>query len=265
MGQGTEVNDLAKTDDGHLDTGYRSLLLVNVICLINNDINYVNTTQELIKKHNGQIALEPNNQIMASFVYSTNAISCAAEIKNFFDSSKEEIEYNLAIVSGKPVDEEGDVFFEETKAKINSLCSIGFNKRMYLDNETIVLSEKELLVEKENKNIFTLITNNDFEFSLNLSNVVNQHLPDTNFNSEELISIIGLSKSQASRKIKALTGMTPNNLIQETRLQKALNNMTDSTKTISEVAYASGFNSPTYFTRVFKKRFGIAPTAFTKS
>ena len=73
-----------------------------------------------------------------------------------------------------------------------------------------------------------------------------------------------MSKSQASRKIKSLTGMTPNQLIQEARLQKALNNMSQNNKTISEIAYESGFNSPTYFTRVFKKRFGISPTNFVK-
>ena len=58
--------------------------------------------------------------------------------------------------------------------------------------------------------------------------------------------------------------MTPNQLIQEARLQKALNNMSQNNKTISEIAYESGFNSPTYFTRVFKKRFGISPTNFVK-
>jgi len=38
--------------------------------------------------------------------------------------------------------------------------------------------------------------------------------------------------------------------------------MSQSKKTIAEIAYQSGFNSPTYFTRVFKKRFGISPTEF---
>ena len=44
----------------------------------------------------------------------------------------------------------------------------------------------------------------------------------------------------------------------------ALGKMSQSHKTIAEIAYQSGFNSPTYFTRVFKKRFGISPTDFIK-
>ncbi len=264
MGQGAAVDDLAKTDSGDLDTGYRSILLTNIVCVSQNDSDYLTETHEIIKKYEGVLVLEPNNQIMAAFVNATDAISCASSIKALLDSTSDNIEFNLAVVSGKPVDEQGNTFFEETKAKINSLCSLGLNSRMYLDQETGTLSEKETLEQKEKRSNFTLINNDDFAFSLSLSNVINDHFTKSDFNSEELISLIGMSKSQASRKIKSLTGMTPNQLIQEARLQKALNNMSQNNKTISEIAYESGFNSPTYFTRVFKKRFGISPTNFVK-
>ena len=133
-----------------------------------------------------------------------------------------------------------------------------------MDKETIVLSEKELLEQKERQNGFTFVNNDDFTFSMKLHNTINKHFTRSDFNSEELISEIGMSKSQASRKIRSLTGQTPNQLIQESRLQIALGKMSQSHKTIAEIAYQSGFNSPTYFTRVFKKRFGISPTDFIK-
>ena len=58
--------------------------------------------------------------------------------------------------------------------------------------------------------------------------------------------------------------MTPNQLIQEYRLLKSVGALIETNKTIAEIGYDSGFNSPTYFARVFKKRFGISPTYFTK-
>jgi AraC-like DNA-binding protein len=264
MGQGAAVDDLAKTDSGDLDTGYRSILLTNIVCVSQKDSDYLTKTHEIIKTHEGVLVLEPNNQIMAAFVNATNAISCAFAIKELLNSTSDDIEFNLAVVSGKPVDEEGNTFFEETKAKINSLCSLGLNGRLYLDQGTATLSEKELTEPKENQNDFTLVNSDDFTFSLNLSDVISTNFTRSDFNSEDLIALIGLSKSQASRKIKSLTGMAPNQLIQESRIQKALGHMGESQKTISEIAYESGFNSPTYFTRVFKKRFGIAPTDFVK-
>ena len=135
---------------------------------------------------------------------------------------------------------------------------------MYLDKETITLSDKEILEPKDKPRNFTLVTSDDFAFSLNLSEIINTHFTRSDFTSEYLFSSLGMSKSKATRRVKSLTGMAPNQLVQESRLHRALNNMVQSNKTIAEIAYESGFNSPTYFARVFKKRFGISPTDFSK-
>jgi len=263
MGQGTDVDDLAKTDSGDLDSGYRTILLVNIVSFSNNNRRYFSKIKELVLDYNGVVVREPNNQIMITFIYATDGISCASAIMKFINTSND-LEFNLAVVSGKPVDEEGSAFFEVAKAKINKVCSLGLNKKMYLDKETILISEKEIQEPKEKLSNFTVLNNDDFVFSSNLHDVIKKHFTRSDFNSEELISEIGLSKSQVSRKVKSLTGLAPNQLIQESRLQSALNNIASSHKTIAEIAYDTGFNSPTYFTRVFKKRFGILPTDFTK-
>ena len=71
---------------------------------------------------------------------------------------------------------------------------------------------------------------------------------------------VAMSERQLFRKIKALTGLSVNKYIQEIKLQKARSLLEEKVyRTISEVAYASGFNTPGYFTTVFEKHFGKRP------
>ena len=264
MGQGYEVDDLAKTDSGELDSGYRTILLMNLICLSEKNSSYQKQISEIIIAHNGVIVREPNHEIMATFMFASDAISSAKSMKKILDTEMSNMEFNLAIVSGKPLGEDGKSFFEESKLRVNCLCSLGLNKHFYLDRETIILSEKELSEPKKKIDNFTVIDGSDCHFFMNLSKIINDNLNQSKFTSEILYTSLGYSKSQASRKIKSLTGMTPNQVIQEFRLLLAINTLLLSNKTIAEIGYESGFNSPTYFTRVFKKRFGISPTRFSK-
>ena len=264
MGQGTNVDDLAQTKSGELDPGYRTIILINVISFEQNNIDYLNKIKQFILEHNGIIVREPNHQIMITFMYATDALSFASAIRELLLSASETLEYNLAIVSGKPVDENGSSFFEETKAKINTICGLGLNKKMYLDQETIVLSEKEMQLNKALQSNFIILKKDDFLFATKIYNIIREQFKKSDFKSEDLITEIGLSKSQANRKIKAITGFAPNQLIQESKLQSALIQMANGRKTIAETAYESGFNSPAYFTRVFKKRFNISPSDYNK-
>lgn len=71
---------------------------------------------------------------------------------------------------------------------------------------------------------------------------------------------LGLSRVQLYRKIKALTGLSPVELLRTARLQKGRQLLERTDKTISEVAYEVGFTAPSYFTKCFKDEFGISPS-----
>ena len=264
MGQGTDVDDLATTNSGELDPGYRTILLTNIVSFTKKDQDILKQIKLAINEHNGVIVREPDHQTMATFMFANDAIVCAKSIKYILDNEADDLEFNLAVVSGRPVDEEGETFFEETKLKVNGLCALGFNRKMYLDKETIALSDKELSDQNAKQNNFTILDSDDLVFSMNISRIVNDNFPRSDFSTEHLFTALGLSKSQANRKIKSLTGMSPNQLIQESRLFRSVITMIKANKTIAEIGYESGFNSPTYFTRRFKKRFGISPTDFSK-
>jgi AraC-like DNA-binding protein len=71
-----------------------------------------------------------------------------------------------------------------------------------------------------------------------------------------------LSKVQLYRKVKAMTGKTPAELLKEMRLQRAYTLLQQTDKTISEVSAEVGFAVPGYFSSCFKKQFGVLPTDF---
>lgn len=86
------------------------------------------------------------------------------------------------------------------------------------------------------------------------------HIGDTNLRMDDLGSELSLSKVQMYRKVKALTGKTPAEVLREMRMQKAYSLLKQTDKTISEVAAEVGFAIPGYFSACFKKQFGINPT-----
>ncbi len=78
---------------------------------------------------------------------------------------------------------------------------------------------------------------------------------------EDIASEMGLGHSQFYRKIKALTGYTPVELIRQLRLREGRRMLTATDKSISEIAYAVGFSSPAYFTKCYRAAFNETPSA----
>ena len=83
---------------------------------------------------------------------------------------------------------------------------------------------------------------------------------DTNLKMDDLGAEMSLSKVQLYRKVKAMTGKTPAELLKDMRMQRAYTLLQQTDKTISEVAAEVGFSTPGYFSSCFKKQFGMLPT-----
>ena len=77
---------------------------------------------------------------------------------------------------------------------------------------------------------------------------------------EGLSQSLALSPRQLHRKLAALTGRNASALIRSMRLAKAREWLLAGKKNVSEVAYATGFDDPKYFSRVFAKEFGVPPS-----
>ena len=67
------------------------------------------------------------------------------------------------------------------------------------------------------------------------------------------------------RKLQAITGQTPRNLIRTIRLKRAAQLLQDGKLNVSEVADRVGFSSSSYFTKCFKEQFGVLPTQYSET
>ena len=73
-----------------------------------------------------------------------------------------------------------------------------------------------------------------------------------------------MSRSNLFRKIKALTGQSVTLFIRNLRLEKAKGLLETTEMNVSEVCFKVGFTSPNYFSRIFQKVFGVAPSGLRK-
>lgn len=91
---------------------------------------------------------------------------------------------------------------------------------------------------------------------------IDEHLADELFGVEILCNKIGISERQLQRKLKAVTIKSPNQLISSVRLHRAKALLLENKYNIAEVGYQTGFSNPSYFSKSFKKEFGITPSVF---
>jgi signal transduction histidine kinase/DNA-binding response OmpR family regulator len=113
---------------------------------------------------------------------------------------------------------------------------------------------------KENK-----ISQLDSSFLKKCNAIIEKHLTENEYGVEQMSVEIGLSRVHVYRKIKHLTGLTVSEFVRNIKLKKAAVMLQESGKTIAEVAYETGFSSPSYFSKCFKDLYSISPTDFVQN
>ena len=99
----------------------------------------------------------------------------------------------------------------------------------------------------------------DVLFAEQLNEAIRKNMSNPNLKMDDLGEDVGLGRVQLYRKVKALTGLTPVELLRQMRLQRAYALLNSTTKTVSEIAFEVGFNTPGYFSKCFKEQYGKLP------
>ncbi len=101
----------------------------------------------------------------------------------------------------------------------------------------------------------------DRDFLLKLTSTIEANISNHQLTVADLAEAAHLSQSQLTRKLKAITGNTPSDLIKTIRFEEALRLLKEN-RSVSDVSWSVGFEDPAYFGKAFKKHFGVAPSEY---
>jgi len=225
---------------------------------------YNKSITNIISKQKGRIVKEKANRYLMSFDSVTNAIKSALDIKEIYNCViTPDLQFQIGISAGIPVTNKESIF-EGTIKKANYLS--------YISNGKITITnEVKDLYESENRQI-TIDSNNDFNvlnskeegFVLQLIEYTDKVWSHSNVNVSDFYKNLGYSKSKLYRTMMSLVGVSPNSFLKNYRLNMAIELLDRQALNISEIAYQTGFSSPTYFSKCFQEVYGILPSNYIK-
>ena len=218
--------------------------------------------------HQGNIVRQSDDYYLVSFKSVTNAVHASLDIqpmsKEFMNNEKKEkVNVKIGLSAGVPVTKK-QLIFEDTIKLAERIAAL-------VKGEIIVCAEVKELYKSENANNFnngrgiTTLSEPDEKFITLLMDYTDKVWNDANLKVDHFCKPLGRSKSQLYRKMILLTGQSPNTFIKEYRLKESLKCIQKRVGNISEIAFTTGFSSPSYFTKCFKKKFGFIPAEYLHS
>jgi AraC-like DNA-binding protein len=231
----------------------------------------IEKTKELLMKHNetirkeltayGGVEVEHEGPgFIASFVSAGKAVACAVAIRGgITGTGLDEVGVRIALNAGDPV-ANSDKLFGDTVQFATHLCAIVKDSRIGISSSVKELVAKDYFQDRADD--FLTMSPVDEALLCLLFDRLEENWQDPEFNVEDYCQTMMMSKSQLYRKTIALSGYSPNSLLKEFRLEKAKERMKKYGHNISQVTFDSGFTSPSYFTKCFKKKFGLLPMVY---
>ena len=138
-----------------------------------------------------------------------------------------------------------------------------FNKTLLLSRIRNLLDKRDRMKQQVSESgTAAELSVVDNQFLTRYTHFVEEHLSDEKIDIASLAREFAMSQSTLYRKVKAVAGISPNELIRNIRLSKAAEMLSRTDQTIAEIAWATGFGSPVYFRNCFKERYGKTPSEY---
>lgn len=205
---------------------------------------------------------QPSVVITDMMMPGLNGVDLCRKIKDTFETS-----HIMVIMLTAKTSE--DARIESYRADANSYITKPVDFRTLQTRVNSLLKQRHLLIEKYNSGIMPKPKNGevstlDQEFLKKIQDFIESKLSNSELNVMTLNRELGTSNSMLYRKITRLTGMSPVEFIRYIRLQNAAKMLLNEGLNVSESAYSTGFNDLSYFSKSFKKQFGISPKQYSK-
>lgn len=277
MGNGHVLEQgLVKHPDGTVDTGYRFVLVIQIIG--NTDVTdagaYKNlklpeeakrmTADTIDQYYAKRIRNLGDDSIIATFINADRALRCALDIQSTLkryngrvEDAKWDIRFTMGLGAGQPVTD-GEGIFEEAIKGAQRLCLAATEGELLLGHLVEKLCERK--EEQEEEGVFRVLGKQEERFLDRFFNLAEAGLSDHAIGIDELSMEIGVSRPQLYRKVVALTGRSPLAFIRDLKMKRALDLLRDRQWNISEIAMELGYNNPSYFSKCFQEKFGVPPS-----
>jgi AraC-like DNA-binding protein len=272
LGRLYDPTNASATDDGlkvFSDPSYRIILFITTKdpALVRYELGVENATgllnrcthviRQNLAEFDGREVEHPGSGFIASFTVASKAVSCALSI--IAAASQPDLQaaaLKIGINAGEPVSKH-DNLFGDTIQFARHLCFISGETRIVISSAVKDLAAKDHF-QKPANHILCLAPPDEILLEL-LFSKLEENWQNPDFTISELWQAMAMSQSQLYRKTVELTGMSPNILLKEFRLAKAKELLTQQRYSISQVTFDAGFTSPSYFTKCFKKNYGLLP------
>ncbi|WP_109299757.1 alpha/beta fold hydrolase [Aquimarina sp. AU474] len=240
-----------------------------------------NLVQKFASKYKGNVIINTKNTFTITFEGPSKAVYCSTELVEIVKSFNTQISIGIDIKECSIRDcvcEETEDFvsFIGNQSSPNQIVLTQTVKNLlvgvdmdFTPNKTVFKTElgTSLLLftaTKKSQPETTIIKKHkDPQQNSFLQQVVqniNNHMSNDYYGVTILCREIGVSERQLQRKLKAITNKSPNQLISLIRLNRAKELIMNKQSTISEIAFQTGFSSPSYFSKCFKKEFAVSPS-----
>ncbi|OQP51797.1 hypothetical protein A4H97_26685 [Niastella yeongjuensis] len=259
------------TDDGlnvFTDSSFRTLLFITTKdpALLRYELgsekaneilsNCTGVIRQNLAEFDGREVEYPGKGFIASFTAASKAVSCALTIQAAANQPHMQAAgLKIGINAGEPVSTLNSLF-GETIQFARYLSSISGETRIAISSAVKELVKDHF--QKPAENMVCLAQPDEVLLEL-LFSKLEQNWQNPDFTISEFCQAMAMSQSQLYRKTVELTGMSPNIFLKDYRLEKAKELMTQQRYSISQITFDAGFTSPSYFTKCFKKNYGLLP------
>lgn len=274
MGESHQLDDgIVVGKNGDLDKAYRFVLAIDILgntrAIDSEDLSqliFPDNPKKLIRQilpvyEGREIKNIYYDGLLCVFTQADEAMDCAFEIQKEFlnrrSNSKDEswnFSFKMGVGGGQPVTV-SDQLFDKTIRIAQRLSFIAGEGEIVASN---IVRKCSLIEEKPGtSSALKAIQSAEEVFLEQLFNISEENLSNPDFNVEKLCHEIGISRPQLYRKVTAITGRSPVTFIRDIRLNRALSLIKENRYNLSEIALEIGYNSPSYFSKCFKEKYGV--------
>lgn len=189
-----------------------------------------------------------------------NGFELTKRLKNNFETS------HIPIILLTALSNE-ESYLEGTESGADAYVTKPFSPQLLIARIFQLLDQREKLKQKFSKNLETIrptlcATEQDNTFARRLNAIIESKISDQSLSVEKIADMLHIGRTIFYRKVRGITGYTPNEYLRVMRLKHAAELLKSGVMNVSEVAYEVGFDNPYYFSKCFKDQFGVPPSKY---